>query len=222
MNFYEILGLDSNATKADIKKAYRELTIKYHPDKSSDPNCKEKFQEIKTAYEILYNEDKRNHYDSMTTEEKLELFDLIKQYFKDIRPQYSYIYDMILTYIYSNEEHNFQQDVNSLDFKSILIKIRDKINSSIKRKEIEIIDVYSSTYNLFITLEERYKNTPKYVRIISQKNYEYHVPLVDKEFIINDPEKGQVLINIICENDSNFQIIDDFDLFYTKKVSLSQ
>lgn len=222
MNFYEILGLDNGASKSEIKKAFRELTIKYHPDKSSDPDCKEKFQEIKAAYEILYNDEKRNHYDSMTNEEKSELFDLIKHYFKDIRPQYGYIYDMILTYVYLDQERDFEKDINSFDFKSILIKIRDKINSSIKRKEIEVIDIDTETFNLYISIEDRYKNGYKNVRVISKQNNEYLVPLYPNEYIINDPEKGKINIKIICENNTNFQVIDEHDLFYTKKVSLSQ
>eukprot|EP00392_Amoebophrya_sp_AT5.2_P003878 g3883.t1 len=58
--FYKTLELDKNATPADIKKAYRKLAIKHHPDKGGDP---ETFKEITKAYEVLSDENKRKLYD---------------------------------------------------------------------------------------------------------------------------------------------------------------
>ena len=57
---YDILGLDSNASANDIRKAYRKLVAKHHPDKGGD---KEKFQELQNAYEILSDEEQRKTYD---------------------------------------------------------------------------------------------------------------------------------------------------------------
>jgi len=58
--FYKLLEVDKNASEADIKKAYRKLAIKHHPDKGGDP---EKFKEITRAYEILSDSQKRETYD---------------------------------------------------------------------------------------------------------------------------------------------------------------
>jgi len=63
-DFYEILGVERTATEIEIKKAYRQKALKYHPDKNpGDSNAEEKFKEAAEAYEILGNPDKRARYD---------------------------------------------------------------------------------------------------------------------------------------------------------------
>ncbi len=63
-DFYEVLGVDKGATQAEIKKAYRKLAIKFHPDKNpDDASAEEKFKELGAAYEVLGDEDKRAAYD---------------------------------------------------------------------------------------------------------------------------------------------------------------
>ena len=63
-DYYEVLGISKSATEKDIKKAYRELAKKYHPDKTPDNKAaEEKFKEISEAYEVLSDSKKRSNYD---------------------------------------------------------------------------------------------------------------------------------------------------------------
>ena len=63
-DYYEVLGIDKNADASEIKKAYRKLAIKFHPDKNPDnPDAEVKFKEAAEAYEILSNPEKKQRYD---------------------------------------------------------------------------------------------------------------------------------------------------------------
>src|SRR5688500_5070309 len=64
-DYYKILGVERGASEEDIKKAYRKLARKYHPDVSKEGNAKEKFQEVSEAYETLRDKEKRAAYDSL-------------------------------------------------------------------------------------------------------------------------------------------------------------
>jgi len=62
-SLYETLGVSENSTPQEIKKAYRSLAKKYHPDMNQDAGAEDKFKEINAAYEVLGNEEKKAQYD---------------------------------------------------------------------------------------------------------------------------------------------------------------
>ena len=64
-DYYKILGLERDAKEADVKKAYRRLARKYHPDVSKESNAEEKFKEVGEAYEVLKDPQKRQAYDQL-------------------------------------------------------------------------------------------------------------------------------------------------------------
>ena len=64
-DYYKVLEVDRTASQKDVKKAFRNLALKYHPDKNPDEDTSLKFREIAEAYEVLRDEEKRRQYDQM-------------------------------------------------------------------------------------------------------------------------------------------------------------
>lgn len=62
-DYYKTLGIQKGATDEDIKKAYRKLALKFHPDKNKSPGAEDRFKEIAEAYEVLSDKKKREVYD---------------------------------------------------------------------------------------------------------------------------------------------------------------
>lgn len=62
-DYYEVLGIAKDADAASIKKAYRKLAIKYHPDRNQEPGAEETFKEVSEAYAVLSDDEKRQRYD---------------------------------------------------------------------------------------------------------------------------------------------------------------
>ena len=62
-DYYDVLGLSRNATPEDVKKAFRKLAMKYHPDRNNSGDASEQFKAINEAYEVLSDQERRAMYD---------------------------------------------------------------------------------------------------------------------------------------------------------------
>lgn len=69
--YYEILKIEKSATQEEIKKAYKKLIIKYHPDKNKSELAPEAFKKISHVFQVLSNEEKKNFYDKYGPEEEV-------------------------------------------------------------------------------------------------------------------------------------------------------
>lgn len=71
MNPYEVLGVKKNASQQEIKKAYKKLSLEFHPDRNKDASAIEKFKQVAEAFDILGDENKRRNYDQFGTTKKV-------------------------------------------------------------------------------------------------------------------------------------------------------
>jgi molecular chaperone DnaJ len=72
-NPYEVLGVSKDATEKEIKKAFKQLTKKWHPDLNHEPGAEEHYKKVVSAYEILSDKDKRAQYDQYGTTDNQQM-----------------------------------------------------------------------------------------------------------------------------------------------------
>ncbi len=93
-DYYEVLGVDKNANKDDLKKAYRKLAMQFHPDRNpDDKEAEEKFKEAAEAYEVLSNDEKKARYDQFG-HEGMRGNSYSSQGFSDINDIFSHFSDI--------------------------------------------------------------------------------------------------------------------------------
>ncbi|XP_043651048.1 dnaJ homolog subfamily B member 4-like [Drosophila teissieri] len=68
-DYYMILGIKRNASSEDVKKGYRRMALRYHPDKNDHPQVEEQFREVVAAFEVLSDKEKREIYDQYGEED---------------------------------------------------------------------------------------------------------------------------------------------------------
>tara|TARA_B100001094_G_scaffold100531_3_gene96662 strand:- start:627 stop:1109 length:483 start_codon:yes stop_codon:yes gene_type:complete len=122
MDYYKVLGVSRNATGNDIKKAYRKLAIKYHPDKNPDPNESENFKRITEAYEVLSDIEKREKYDTFGSVSRGDInvdpMDIFRSVFRDFENTQSTLFggsvNRMRMHIPHNGDSSFSQSTMTI------------------------------------------------------------------------------------------------------------
>lgn len=174
MDIYNLLNVNKNSSMDDIKKSYHALSLKYHPDKNNDPDAKEMFIKIKTAYEILTDEKKKFAYNNLNLSEKNVLIDIIFNnfYTNDIK-------SMVSNFLFGklNNDTIIEHIINIED---IYYNEKKKINVISCGKNVELLIEPKPGEYLF-------KNKGTYgenlvVKVIFLKNNEFTI--IDNDVII--------------------------------------
>jgi DnaJ-class molecular chaperone len=248
MNNYEILGVSRNANSDEIKKQYRKLSMKYHPDRNSDPGATKKFQEINEAFTALSNPvnifANNNMFDKTAMNANNAADDLINTFFKHIAED---INMQMFTTSLDNEDmfnniNNFSMPM-PMHMPNIFSKLKPNLNSKVqssnlKNKYNNEINIEPIIKDLSITLDqsytgdnipikiERYINENNRTRLENETIYINIQKGIDNDEIIYIKEKGNIIndkkgdLNIIIKitNETDFKR-DGLNLLITKNVN---
>ena len=220
MDYYKLLSVNKNASEQEIKKAYRKLAIKCHPDRGGN---EEEFKNISKAYQTLSNKNKRKIYDltGSTDEEVDNNFDAFN------------IFNKFFQKMTSDIPTNFTSNFG--DIKVDIYKVSDDFdvqNDIHDEKKTE--DIY---YNLNINLEDIYNKKVKKIKLehrrLVDEQYidlpiEYKIPVYIRESIFHEEahdkrgftKRGNVIFNIYDKDHEKFKRVNDFDLMMMHYINL--
>ena len=203
MNLYSILELSPNASLDDIKKSYRKLALKYHPDKNKDVGSAEKFHSISMAYEILSDIEQKQKYDTMNPKKQQNIFDMISQMYYKFKSSNEFK-EYIKKNVFENEEA--KEKLLSGDKEVIREYIYNKansyllnmINKQFAKKEENILD--EDLTSIFIP-----ENVDKKIYNILDKD-----KIMSLETSIQTTNKNDNLLELTIITDLNEIYMDKF------------
>tara|TARA_B100000900_G_C20515988_1_gene690086 strand:+ start:320 stop:1225 length:906 start_codon:yes stop_codon:yes gene_type:complete len=226
-NYYDILNVDENANDITIKKAWRKLQMKYHPDKGGDP---EKAKEINEAYECLSNPDKRRRYNMSRNGGGIPfgmahggmpngMDNLFNMFFNnDNDPFRSHVFSNMggggspnIQVFHNGKRVNINRKPPEIN-KSLTIKLEDSYNGV----SIPItIERWIQTNNTRTT-----ENETLYIPIHMGIDNNEIIVLKNKGNVLNNVN-GDIKVHIKIKNETTF-IRKGMDLIYRKKLSLKE
>jgi DnaJ-class molecular chaperone len=210
MNYYNILGLNNNASESDIKTSYRKLSLKYHPDKNINNTefDKNKIIEIQKAYELLSDPDKKKEYDLLLQKEHTNNFE-IKQEF-DINNIFKMFYE------------NGPQMANNI-FKNINKPIPIILNLNISLQQSYNGTLIPVEITRWLLINDNQINETEVIYIPVPKGIDTGEILILKERgnVINENNKGDIKIIFKIINNTEF-IRNGLDLYYKKTITLKE
>ena len=235
-SFYEILGVDRNASKEHIKKEFRKLSLKYHPDKRNGDE--DKFKQINEAYQILSDDDKRRQYDNSYSNRNTGNNSNSNNVFN--HNMYSStggfpgnsMNDMFSSMFQQNFPFNFTGDMNNnpnirifrngMEVKKNIIP--ETINTNVKISMKQAYEGASVPIDISRTIirnqEKTRENESIYVDIPKGIGNNETIVMKNMGNVIND-NKSDLKVKIILENESEFQR-EGLNIIYNKTITLKE
>jgi len=227
MDYYKLLGVERNAQQDEIKRKYRELAMKYHPDKNrNDPSAESTFKSVSQAYQVLSDKDKRRTYD-LTGATDISENDI--NVFTDMFSSFRNIND-ILTQLMSDEDSISFQVYTTMPFEFDIPN-----NSHHEEEQRKTEDVY---YNIYATLEDIYQAKQKTITVNHYRNInnrfkktpiELSIDLSKRDIIfegqadhIEGHQPGNIIVNIFAKPHPKFKRINESDLVYHHEMTVDQ
>jgi DnaJ-class molecular chaperone len=200
MTHYDVLGIPKDATEGAIKKAYRELSFKNHPDRNPSPEASAKMQQINEAYEVLSDPQKRSEYDTPVSASPLD--DIINELFKRDQGHnpFGMFHQVHMGPRVQVHMRQGQQPINIFEMMQNMhlgenIHFEDMSRPDPLDVELEItLEEAYRGHNSPLTIE-RQVNNGKYIATEQERVYVNMPQGIDNGEIIHIQEKGHVLRN---------------------------
>lgn len=217
MDYYKTLNVKKNATPDEIKKAYRKLSMIYHPDRQESGN-EDKFKEINKAYEILSNPEERKKYDNpfMSGVNMPSGNDIFKMFFNGMPQE-------------MNMNFNPREFPNFNVFTNVTSNFLMKPSPIVKTLQITLTQAYEGI-NIPVEIE-RWIHQENNVKFTEKEKIYVNIPkgiddneiiiLKERGNVIQSKSKGDIKCFIKIKNDTDFQR-NGLNLVYNKKITLKE
>lgn len=227
MSFYETLGVNNDASDIEIKKAYRTLSLKYHPDRNPSDEATKKFQEINEAYETLGDTELRKKYDRKDAMGENLNFTNADQ-FNDINNIFNMMFNGMsgLNGAHgmqrANIFHNGQPNAfhTQFHFGNRVDPIKQQILLTLEQVYLGCVFPININRNIIENNQQRKETEQLYINIPQGINQGETIILQEKGNIING-KTGEIHIIITVANHECFKR-DKLDLIYNKTITLKE
>ena len=227
MSYYDVLGVKNDASDIEIKKAYRALSLKYHPDRNPSDEATKKFQEINEAYETLGDASLRKKYDTKDAMGENLNFNNVDQ-FNDINNIFNMMFNgmgglnaahgMHRTNIFHNGNPNAFH--TQFHFGNRVDPIKQQILLTMEQVFLGCVFPININRNIIENNQQRKETEQMYINIPQGINEGETIIIQEKGNIING-KKGEIHIIITVAKHESFRR-DNLDLIYNKTIPLRE